>query len=358
MKFLTALLVVLLYAVYGFEPLVMVETSGGPLGDLFELLDYITEEIKTESLESDRVNSQLISQCEQEVDFRKQLIKSYQSEYLSSKLQYESCNLCLNSIEGRLTEFVKDKKVLDHPPATAVPSISYEKSMKSIDICIRLLGDLKSKPSAFLDLGKMSTELLSISQDSEIIHSVTTQLTQLSASKSVDESAVLDITQKLQRLKVSLRETRIDDEQIEAEIAERSKKLEEKVRELQEAAEIQREGAQEQHLEASSCVKNQARIMKAAEEKEISEQKLLDASSLMCDDWKIEYKEMEDQRSQELKVIERIVEINEKYWGKYEKTAVDRADFYKEEWDNYSNAYVYQSQYGYQHDQADFKQRV
>ena len=50
--------------------------------------------------------------------------------------------------------------------------------------------------------------------------------------------------------------------------------------------------------------------------------------------------------------------MNEKAWGEYSRTAVDRADFYKEEWDSYSNQYVYKSQYGYQHDQADFLSSV
>ena len=357
MKSLTALLVVLLYAVCGLEPMMMVETSGGPLGDLFELLDYITEEIKTESLEGDRVSSQLISQCKQEVDFRKQLIKSHQVQYLSSKLQYESCGQALDSIEGRLNELMRDKTLLDSSAPLASTPISYEKSMKAIDACIGLLRDLHSDPSAFLDLGRISTELLSISQESQIIGSVTSLLTQLSASRSVDESAVLDITQKLEGLKVSLREIRLDDEQIEREIQERSGILEAKVRELQRAVESERELVQERHVEVLICVKNQGKEMKDAEEKEFNEQKLLDASSLMCGDWESEYEEMEVQRKEELEVIQKIVEINEKYWGKYEKTAVDRADFYKEEWDNYSNAYVYQSQYGYQHDQADFKQR-
>lgn len=337
------------------EPLTLVETSGGPLGDLFELLDYLTEEIKTESLESDRVNGQLVDQCKQETEFREVNVVKFQEEYLNSKIQYDSCKIQLDTSEKQISQLAKDKIVLESPDTPQSSALNYEKAFKAIDNCVKTLEDMSYNPSALLQLGKTTADLLLIPNSSAILNEITIELTQISKSTHIDVSAIADVTRKLQSLKVSLKETHHDDTEIGSEISEKSVKLQEKISDFFKTTEKALENAHTARAEAFSCVNLSKQAMSQAETKELNEAKVLKANKLLCEDWENEYSEMESERAKELKIIQEILEMNEKYWGKYGKTAVDRADFYKEEWDNYSNAYVYKSQYGYQHDQIDFK---
>ena len=134
--------------------------------------------------------------------------------------------------------------------------------------------------------------------------------------------------------------------------------MEQKLKSLAEKTKIREESLKQEYQKFVNCAKKHEENMKIFEVKELDEQKILSSSGLLCQDWQSEYSELDSKRKQELEVIRQIIELNEKFWGSYDKTSVDRADFYKEEWDNYSNAYVYKSQYGYQHDQTDFKEDV
>ena len=120
MKTLTVLFVVVLTAAFAIEPLVLVETSGGPLGDLFELLDYITEEINSESLESDRISSQILAQCKEENEFRNEQVLKFYNKYLDSKQENDRCKQSSDLLEAKLQKLSKDIIFLNFLPLTVL----------------------------------------------------------------------------------------------------------------------------------------------------------------------------------------------------------------------------------------------
>lgn len=338
----------------------LLQASVGPLGEMFELLDYLIEEINAESLESDRVSKQLLSQCALESDHRRASATKYESLFIAYKLKYDECKLDSDSLAKRIYNLSSDlhlyTKALSSLAIQQIPT-SYEAAYKSIDNCISLVANLKKNPSSFVQLSSELSKVLTLPANPGALHSLTNTFAQLSTMSTADPSAINEIITKLQDLKVSLQENRHDDSDLESEVVQKSKHLEKFVREIEEKVRENKEKMERDLVKASGCSRENEKAMKEAEDKEISEKEILKANEILCEDWRVEYEDMEKNRMDELNVIKRVVEQNEGKWGRYEKTFVDRADFYKEEWDNYSNEYVYKSQFGYQHDQADFVAR-
>ncbi|OMJ79777.1 hypothetical protein SteCoe_20126 [Stentor coeruleus] len=335
----------------------LLQASVGPLGEIFELLDYLIEEINAESLESDRISKQLLSQCTLESDHRRSSAAKYESLFITHKLKYDECKLDSDSLAKRIHNLSSDlhlfAKALSSLSIQQIPT-SYEAAYKSIDNCISLVSNLKKSPNLFVQLSSELGKVLTLPANPGILHSLTSTFAQLSTMDTADPSAINEIITKLQDLKVSLQENRHDDSDLENEIVQKSKHLEKVVRDIEVEVSENKEKMERDFVKASECAKENEKAMKDAEDKELSEKEILKANEMLCEDWRMEYEDMEKNRVEELDVIKKVAEQNEGKWGRYDKTFVDKADFYKEEWDNYSNEYVYKSQFGYQHDQADF----
>ena len=295
------ILTVLLLNVKGsyMQPLNFVQTSTGPLGDMFELLDYITEEINSEAMESDRISSSLLSSCDQESKHRSVNILEAQQGYILYSGKFEDCKLPSESLKSRMSKLAQDLSLLKSIEPSMIAKeikVDYQNAYKTIDSCVELLKDLPKRPGMFLELSKKVTEISVIDGAGQAFSELSSSLAQLSAGSSVDASAISVIIVKLEELKVSLQGKSFDDEPIEAELSQSSVKLALNIRKFIEKYSETHKKLEQQYSRLTVCANEMSGKMKEFEEKEISEAKLKGMSDILCEDWKIEYDEMRQNR--------------------------------------------------------------
>ena len=98
-----------------------------------------------------------------------------------------------------------------------------------------------------------------------------------------------------------------------------------------------------------ACIQENNNQLKSAVGARKRSQKLFDDINVMCDGWKGGFEKHTESNQRQIDLLKKVEREQAKVFGDASATAKDRADGYKEEWDNSQNTFVFKGQDGFQH---------